>query len=741
MSILFAKTAYLFPASTVLIISVLVQGIIAFRYAGNYGIDPHLLNFRQDSANTGIFLFLLFMIGAFVSLIEPSWHRLADLIVLDSKWDAFLRYVFPSLLSGTINVWVGIGMLIVVAGFRHLCKSSDVAEKFRWAPYFLVFFALIAAFTAFLFVTLYHAIAWQIDQLYLRTTIWQLIVFFSVSGGFLLTRVFFRLTPHLPRPQHSSMISVVSLTMGATLIFPLTWLFSLRSASKTSWVLISTAALGACVAGGYLMLFGDIFNPWFTAFSYLKGAIIKIVSVALAGIVALLIEQRLHRRIDAPFRFRRQGVALAIVACLGFLPFLGLAAKPEIKAAVLQFNELTRVDTTFARAFARVLRLDQWIQLGQRPPQNQHPHPWPQPWKLKKTQPSRLPEDFNLLIIVADALRGDAFHSAGYHRNLTPFLDRWAREEAISFRRAYSQGGGSFAAFPLLVAGRSRFTLYGPGLHRENLYYKIAQAEGIQHYMLMKGFGPRHLYPPDLPVTELAIPRAVSDRQSATADEVFDAARNAIRGLPGGERFLCFLQLMDVHNDLWKKEDGLDFGDSPRDLYDNNLSYIDRAFARFVAWLKHEGIYDRTVILFTADHGEQFWEHGASLHGHTVYEEEIRIPLILATHNLQKRFEAVPVIAADIVPTLADLAGYTVDPPYDDPRMGISLLPLILDNKQQPYLNRDVAGRASFKRRYFLYRNWEWKLVYFAEFDLLQLFNVTNDPEEKINLLTEEPAL
>ncbi|MDX2455394.1 hypothetical protein, partial [Desulfosarcina sp.] len=47
----------------------------------------------------------------------------------------------------------------------------------------------------------------------------------------------------------------------------------------------------------------------------------------------------------------------------------------------------------------------------------------------------------------------------------------------------------------------------------------------------------------------------------------------------------------------------------------------------------------------------------------------------------------------------------------------------------------------SFKRRYFLYRNWEWKLVYFAEFDLLQLFNVTNDPEEKINLLTEEPAL
>ena len=198
---------------------------------------------------------------------------------------------------------------------------------------------------------------------------------------------------------------------------------------------------------------------------------------------------------------------------------------------------------------------------------------------------------------------------------------------------------------------------------------------------------------------------------------------------------------MDVHNDLWKKEGGIDFGDTPRDLYDSNLSYLDRAMSRFIAWLKEEGIYDRTVILFTSDHGEQFWEHGASLHGHTVYEEEIRIPLIMVSHTFQKRFEDVPVIAADMAPTIADLAGYSVDPPYADPHMGISLLPLITKNDRARYLKREVVGRASFKRRYFLYRNWEWKLVYLAELDLLQLFNVVNDPTEKNNLLDEEPRL
>ena len=176
-------------------------------------------------------------------------------------------------------------------------------------------------------------------------------------------------------------------------------------------------------------------------------------------------------------------------------------------------------------------------------------------------------------------------------------------------------------------------------------------------------------------------------------------------------------------------------------MYDNNLSYLDKAFSRFIAWLKQEGIYDRTVILFTSDHGEQFWEHGASLHGHTVYEEEIRIPLILVSHGIQKRFDDLPVITADMAPTIADLAGYSVDAPYDDPRMGISLLPLITKNARTQYLKRDVVGRASFRRRYFLYRNWEWKLVYLAELDLLQLFNVVNDPGEKSNLLAEEPEV
>jgi len=734
----FQWTNFLPLVLSLLLVSILFQGLLSF---GRPGLESALIGFQKPAANAGLFLMLLFVSGAAISFLDPSWRRLSDQILLDSDLEVKLRHLYPPVLSGVTSVWLGIGMLVILLGFSRIQPIINKRSGLDRVFSFLTFFSLVATFSAFLFFTLYYAISWQINNLHLQSTVWQLFVFLSVAGGILFSTVFYRIVAHVPGPQARSMVGIVALTIGATLLFPVTWVLTSGRRKKLSWILLLVSTFGVCLFIGYLVLFADIFNPWFTAFSYLKGAILKVVSIAAAGTGVLVIERLFRFPGGRSSNFHRLGFTLAITAVLGFLPFYALGKHPEVKAAVLQFNELARVDTTFARELANALGLGKWIHIGQRPPQNDTAHPWPQPWRLEKTHPSRLPANFNLMVIAVDALRGDAFHSAGYHRNLTPFLDRWAMEDALSFRRAYSQGGGSFAAYPFLVAGRSRFDLYGPGLYQQNLYFKIAQAEGIQHFMLMKGFGPRDIYPPDHAVTELAIPRAVSDRRSAAADEVFEAARQAIYGLPANERFLCFLTLMDVHNDLWKKKGGTDFGDLPRDLYDNNLSYLDRAISRFISWLKEEGIYDRTIILFTSDHGEQFWEHGASLHGHTVYEEEIRIPLILVSHAFQKRFEDVPVIAADMAPTIADLAGYSVDPPYADPRMGISLLPLITKNDRARYLKREVVGRASFKRRYFLYRNWEWKLVYFSELDLLQLFNVLNDPSEKNNLLDEEPQL
>ncbi|MGD9014135.1 MAG: sulfatase-like hydrolase/transferase, partial [Desulfobacterales bacterium] len=739
-ALLIGSTALISVTAFLVLASILGQGFLALWIHQMHKKDiPYQLGQRES--HVLLFLVFIFLVNAIVAQLDPSWHRLKEFILLNSSLEIFMQKLVPGLFAGVMGLWFGIATLAIISLSAFLQVRFEAKSVLKGILFFLPFILLCGFYNSITLSALSVAIEWQVSKLNLRPAIFALAILLSAVSGAFLSSAYARILSYLPANQKRCRVGLVCVAMGVSFFYPLFWLLTARPYRRFIWILMLLSVVLMCGLLNFLLLYGDLFNPWFTAFSYLKSILLKISTLISAGTLVLVIEEVTSSESVSSPRIGKRWAILAIVLLIGFIPFALLNHYPRAKATLLQYSDLTRVEAAYARELAGMLELDQWVRLGQNPALNQQPHPWPQPWKLQKVRPSLLPKDFNLMVIVVDALRGDAFHSAGYRRNLTPFLDKWAKEETISFRRAYSQGGGSFAAFPFLVAGRSRFSLYGPDLYQENLYLKIAEAEGIQHYMVMKNFGPRAIFPPDHPVTELTIPRAVSDRRTAAADEVFDSARQAIAQIKADERFLCFLHLMDVHNDLWKKPGGIDFGDAPRDVYDNNLSYLDGAFEGFIAWLKTHHIYDKTVILFTSDHGEQFWEHGASLHGHTLYEEEIRIPAILLIHGIQRRFEDVPVIAADMAPTIAELAGYAVDPPYDDPHMGISLVPLILEDERTPYLQRDIVGRASFKRRYFLYRNWQWKFVYLAELDLIQLFNVADDPLEQENLIEEKPGL
>jgi hypothetical protein len=687
-----------------------------------------------------LFLLFLFLLAAVPASLDPSQRHIEDYVQLDSSLEVLLIHILPPLFSGIIGLWFGMATLVLLMGCRIVRARAKAC--FRETKFLdcLPFLSVAGLYTGIFLASLLVVINWELERFNLKGAVAPLFILLTGSLGALSAMLFGRIAFLWPFPE-GNMIGRLALAMAALVIFPILWLPARLSAGRRrGWLFIIGLSFFGTVVFACYIIYGNLFNPWFTVFSYLKGALLKSTAVLGAGILTLAATELYSSHARKPLR-SKIWVGLAAMCLAGLLPFYYLDKFPEAKAAILYYNELTMVDATYAKAISGFLGLDHWIRLGQAPRLDNHEGPWPLPWSLEKTRPSLLPKDFNLIVIIVDALRGDAFHSAGYHRNLTPFLDAWGKNEAILFRRAYSQGGGTFAGYPFLVGGRSHFTYYGPDVYRENLYFHLAQAEGIDRVMIVQDW-PRAIFPPDFPVIRLGIAQRNQDQRSISAGQVFGWAQAAIEESKAkDERFFAFLHLMDVHNDLWKKKDGLDFGDSPRDLYDNNLSYLDKAVGRFVSWLKQKGMYDRTVILFTSDHGEQFWEHGASLHGHSVFEEDIRIPLILRAPGTTPGIREVPAIAADMAPTIAELAGYSIRPPYDDPHMGISLLPLLLGKERGRYLMRDVVGMASFKRRYFLYRNWQWKLIYSADFDLIQLYNTTEDPQERRNLLQEKREL
>jgi arylsulfatase A-like enzyme len=99
--------------------------------------------------------------------------------------------------------------------------------------------------------------------------------------------------------------------------------------------------------------------------------------------------------------------------------------------------------------------------------------------------------------------------------------------------------------------------------------------------------------------------------------------------------------------------------------YDGAIAYGDQQFGRFLAELRKRGLYERALIVFLADHGEEFQDHGQWTHGKTVFDELIRIPLIVkfpGRAHAGKRI-AQQVQAADVLPTILETEGLPIPRP------------------------------------------------------------------------------
>jgi arylsulfatase A-like enzyme len=173
-------------------------------------------------------------------------------------------------------------------------------------------------------------------------------------------------------------------------------------------------------------------------------------------------------------------------------------------------------------------------------------------------------------------------------------------------------------------------------------------------------------------------------------------------------------------------------------LYKAEVTINDSAFGKFVEKLKELKLYDKTLIIITADHGEEFWEHKGVKHALTLYDEVIHIPLIM---KLPFKIPAGLKINSlvriiDVMPTILKLLHFT--PPQQC--QGKSLLHLINDNKQ--HITEEIYSEEDFGDKVMQsIRKADWKLIYYPKTRLIELFNLKKDPKEQSNLAIHYPEL
>lgn len=172
-------------------------------------------------------------------------------------------------------------------------------------------------------------------------------------------------------------------------------------------------------------------------------------------------------------------------------------------------------------------------------------------------------------------------------------------------------------------------------------------------------------------------------------------------------------------------------------LYDGEVLDVDGWVGGIWAEIEARGLADRTLLVITADHGDEFGEHGDYGHGHTTYQELLRVPLIVAGPQVAEpgRVVETPVPLLDLLPTLLEVAGA----PLPDPIRGQSLLPVLRGGEpaERAIYSESPARRTSYDDKAL--RLGDYKLVYNVKLDRAELYDLAADPAEQRDLAAAEP--
>lgn len=184
-----------------------------------------------------------------------------------------------------------------------------------------------------------------------------------------------------------------------------------------------------------------------------------------------------------------------------------------------------------------------------------------------------------------------------------------------------------------------------------------------------------------------------------------------------------------------------------RALYDGEICYADQAVGDLIAGLDERNLTDNTLIILLSDHGEEFFEHGGFEHGHTLYNELIKVPLIITLPGRIPANERVTdhVRLIDIAPTVLDLLGI---PPVRHLE-GASLKPLLAGEGRVSAPEGSLLPPGIGYSESLLYGTekksiiaYPWKYTYEVMSGNHMLFNLAADPDEMENVAgTDAEAL
>jgi arylsulfatase A-like enzyme len=375
----------------------------------------------------------------------------------------------------------------------------------------------------------------------------------------------------------------------------------------------------------------------------------------------------------------------------------------------------------------------------------------------------------NVLLISIDALRADHLSCYGYDRHTSPVLDDLAAH-GIRFSKAFVNTHGTAPSHTTLLSS----------LYQETHSVDLGRDDGA---------GSGHIIPAEVNLVQEILKRNGWRTVAVTGggymsgkfgfsrgfDEFTDKGTRGIAagahklvellGLPTEDARPVFalLHTYEVHSpyvppegfaDLFGEYSGtieptnkalipiydtagqvLTRGDFEylESLYDGGIRYTDKILGELLDELKATGFLDNALVIITADHGEEFGEHGGLLHAGKLYEELIHVPLIVfGTGAAQGVVDPTLVSLVDVAQTILTAARV----PVPEVMEGRNLL-----NSSHPQSWLEQRVFLQYASQLYCVRTPRWKLIFEPANGLAELFDLRRDPVEHVNLADIYPEV
>jgi len=372
----------------------------------------------------------------------------------------------------------------------------------------------------------------------------------------------------------------------------------------------------------------------------------------------------------------------------------------------------------------------------------------------------------HLLLISLDALRGDHLSSYGYDRHTTPFLDELAAQ-GVRFSHASVNTHGTPSSHTTMLsslyqethrvwASPSSGTRQAPSIPTEvELLQEILGREGWTTAAVTGGGWMSASYGFSRGFDYFSDEGRTADQGAEIFVETLSEA------LTTGEPVFAFFHTYQVHSPYLPPDGyGTLFGEYSGSVeptsealrpltttagnhleredfdflvsqYDGEVRFLDDSLRKLFDRLEEIGFLDNAVVLITADHGEEFGDHGGLLHRGSLFEELVRVPFIVWGRGVPAGVvDPTLVSAVDIVPTLLAAAG-RIPPPIMEGRN-------VLEEQNVPWADQRIF--AQYRDAIYSVRTPRFKLIEGAG-GRRMLFDLERDPRERRNIAAEAPDL